>query len=197
VRTAALFLASVAMAGCGSCKDDPKPAVKPAPRTATIPPTARPGGLQMRTPTWKPPAGSGAGPTATMTKLTVDEATPAIPTIPGATVIDAPSAAPHGEQVHLAWCIAAPDQKLALEAVNVGLTESGWNEIHQRGQGARVAISGDRPPYRLTASISASPRPGCSPADGKWFASVAMYKIESVTRPPALDDPGAAEPIEH
>jgi hypothetical protein len=130
-----------------------------------------------------------------MTTLTVEEAAPALPAIPGTTVMDGPTAAPHGAQVHVGWCITAADQALAVEAVRAGLTTSGWGEIRDRGQGPRVAISADKPPYRISVSISRSPRPGCSPADGKWFASVAMYKIASVTRPPALDDPAIRDQV--
>jgi hypothetical protein len=196
VRGLALAVACVAIGGCGACNDDAKPAAKAPPRSANVPPASSgKGSVQVRTPTWKPPPGVGSGatlpgtPTAVGTAITVDEATPAIPAIAGATIIDAPTAAPAGGQVHFGWCIVAADQAAALAAVSDGLVSAGWSQPRDRGQGARVALTADKAPYRLTASISASPRPGCSPADGTWFASVAMYKVESVTRPPGLTSP--------
>lgn len=179
----AAALACVVLGSCGSCKDAPAPAAKgPPPRSATVP---GPGVPQVRRPSLPPPPRAGsAAPTAVMTSVTVDEITAVIPAIPGAAVIDTPTAAPNGGQVHFAWCVTAGNQAGALDAIRTGLTAAGWTDLHDRGVGARVAISGDHAPYRLTASISAAPRPGCSPADGKWFASVAAYKIESVTHPP-------------
>ena len=189
----ALIAASCAIAGCGSCKDKPA-AKKTDPRSATIPSgSARPGGLQVRKPNWTAPAGSGSGsatpvtPKALITKLTLDEATPVIPTIPDTTVIDPPTEAPQGAQVHFAWCTAAADAKAAQAVIEKGLTDAGWGEFHDRGMGARIAISADKPPYRISASISASPRPGCSPADGKWFSSVQVYKLQAVAHPPIED----------
>lgn len=192
MRVAVALIASCAIAGCGSCKD--KPAAKKAdPRTATIP-TAKPGGLQVRKPNWPAPAGAGSGsgsarvaPTALVTKLTLDEATPVIPTIADTTVIDAPTEAPAGAQVHFAWCTTAADAKAAQAVIESSLTAAGWGEFHDRGMGARIAISADKPPYRISASISASPRPGCSPADGKWFSSVQLYKLQAVAHPPIED----------
>ena len=188
LRSGLALIAAIAIGGCGSCKENN---AKPAPtesRSATIPGagSAKPGGHQVRTPTLTGP-GSGSStvrPTAVVTKLTLAEATPMLPAIPGAVVIDSPTEAPQGAQVHLAWCITAADQPLALAALQQGLTDSGWVDLRDRGQGARIAVTADKPPFRISASISASPRPGCSPADGKWFASAQMYKLESVKNPP-------------
>jgi hypothetical protein len=181
-------LAVVALAGCGGCRDDAKPAAKQAP--------ARSGAIGSGSGARKPPtARSATRPPGTapirgvMTEVTVDEITPVIPTVANATVIDSPTAAPRGGQVHFAWCIAAGDQAQALAAIETGLNDAGWTKLHSRGTGPRIAISGDHPPYRLSASVSNAPRTGCSPADGKFFASVTMYKIASVTQPPALGEP--------
>ena len=188
----ALALAlALAMTGCGSCKD--KSAAKQAdPRSATIPAgSGHPGVPQIRRPDWTPPPGAGSGsgsarvaPTAIITKLTLAEATPMIPTIADTTVIDAPTEAPQGAQVHFAWCTAAADAAGAQAVIEKGLTDAGWTDFHDRGMGARIALSADKPPYRISASISASPRPGCSPADGKWFSSVQIYKLQAVKSPP-------------
>lgn len=192
MRVAVALIASCAIAGCGSCKDKPA-AKKVDPRTATIPGPPKPGGLQVRKPNWTAPAGAGSGsapvvaPKAVITKLTLDEATPVIPAITDTTVIDAPTEAPAGAQVHFAWCTTAADAKAAQAVIESSLTAAGWGELHDRGMGARIAISADKPPYRISASISASPRPGCSPADGKWFSSVQLYKLQAVAHPP-IDD---------
>jgi hypothetical protein len=193
MRVAVALIASCAIAGCGSCKD--KPAAKKAdPRSATIPTgPAKPGGLQVRKPNWAPPATAGSGsatpvtPKALVTTLTLAEATPIIPTISDTTIVDAPTEAPQGAQVHFAWCTTAADAKAAQAVIESSLTAAGWGEFHDRGMGARIAISADKPPYRISASISASPRPGCSPADGKWFSSVQLYKLQAVAHPP-IDD---------
>jgi hypothetical protein len=180
--------AAVGLAGCGGCRDDAKPAAKQEPaRSGAITP-----GSGARRP---PPTRSSTRPPGTapvrgvMTEVTVEEITPVIPTVAHATVIDTPTAAPRGGQVHFAWCIAAGDQTQALAAIEAGLEAGGWTKLHSRGTGPRIAISGDHPPYRLSASVSNAPRTGCSPADGKFFASVTMYKIASATQPPALGEP--------
>jgi hypothetical protein len=190
---AAVVVIACAITGCGSCKD--KPAAKhDDPRSATITGgSAKPGGLQVRKPNWTRPgsgAATGSGalvPKAIITKLSVDEATPIIPTVPATEMIDPPTAAPQGAQVHFAWCTTAADAKAAQAVIEQGLTAAGWTDFHDRGMGARIALSADKPPYRISASISASPRPGCSPADGKWFSSVQVYKLQAVAHPP-LDD---------
>jgi hypothetical protein len=188
---AILALATIGLAGCGACKDDkPKPGQPPAPRSASVP--TRPG-QPVKTPERRITPGSVTP--GRMATVTLDEITPVVPTIVGATVFSSPRVSPRGEQVHLAWCIDAADQAAARAAVKAGLIAEGWGEIHDRGQGPRVAVSGDRPPYRIAASISSAPREGCSPADGKWFTSVSMYKIESAKHPPILDEPGAGSAV--
>jgi hypothetical protein len=187
IRAALTIATSIAVGGCGSCKENN---AKPPPtesRSRAIPSTGSeaPGGRQRMPARTGPGSGSSTvRPTAVVTKLTLAEATPALPTIPDAVVIDSPTEAPQGAQVHLAWCINAADQRLALAALQQGLLDSGWLDLRDRGQGARIAVTADKPPFRISASISASPRPGCSPADGQWFASVQMYKLEAVKNPP-------------
>jgi hypothetical protein len=188
IRPGLALVASIAIGGCGSCKENSAKPPATESRSAAIPGggSAKPGGHQVR----RPGPGSGSAvirPTAVVTKLALDEATAALPTIPDAVVIDTPTEAPRGAQVHLGWCITAADQKLALAALQQGLVDSGWVDLRDRGQGARIAVTADKPPYRMSVSISASPRPKCSPADGQWFASAQMYKLEAVRNPP-LDD---------
>jgi hypothetical protein len=188
IRSGLALVASLAIGGCGSCKETNHEPAATASRSATIPSgSAAPA---ARKPSWTG-VGSGSStvrPTAVVTKLTLDEATPALPTIPAAVVIDKPTEAPQGAQVHLAWCITAPDQQLALAALQQGLLDSGWVDLRDRGQGARIAVTADKPPFRISVSISASPRPGCTPAEGQWFASVQMYKLEAVKNPPLPED---------
>jgi hypothetical protein len=188
---AAAVVASIAIGGCGSCKDDkPRAAPPTESRSATIPGagSARPGG-PARKPTWTGPgSGSAPAPTAVVTKLTLAEATPALPAIPDAVIVDEPTEAPQGAQVHLAYCITAADQQHALASLRKGLTDGGWVDLRDRGQGARIAVTADKPPYRISASISASPRPGCSPADSQWFASMQMYKLQAVRQPPLPEE---------
>ena len=184
---AAVALATVA---CGSCKErKPAPAAEPAASGSAMPPRPRPaptaGGDAAAAAPRPPPPGP------VMTGVTLDEVKPVIPAVAGATVIDQPRMSPTREQVHLGWCIAGSDQAVAIAAIKAGLAKAGYGEPHERGQGARKALTADKLPFRLSASISASPRPGCSPAEKKWFASVSIYKIESVAKPPALEGSGA------
>src|SRR5689334_1285401 len=107
---AGLIVIACAITGGGSCKD--KPAAKhDDPRAAAIAAGSARTGLQVRKPNWTRPgsgsatAGSGAlVPKAIITKLSVEEATPIIPTVPDTEMIDPPTAAPQGAQVHFAWC---------------------------------------------------------------------------------------------
>jgi hypothetical protein len=122
-----------------------------------------------------------------MTAVDLDEATAALPEIDGVTTLEPPRAAPHGQQAHAAWCIAAPDQATALDRIEAGLASAGW-DVHAAASGAnaaRVAIAGARGPFRIQVAISAAPRPGCSPASQGWFAAVTLYEVAPIEPPPA------------
>jgi hypothetical protein len=173
---AAALVALIPSTGACDCRKETPPAAPAAGSSAAPPAKLAPA---------KPPAGSAAAPdrpagvTARMVTLTLDDATAALPAIEGVTALEKTRLAPEGQQAHAAWCIAAPDQAAAHDRLEEGLVAAGWEvAAGGRAAAARVAVVATRPPYRLQASISASPRPGCSPADDHWFASLALFKLE-------------------
>ena len=176
----ATLVALAAPLGACECRKETPPAAPATPAAgsgARVPSTTGSG------------AGSGSerrldpappGVTARMVTLTLEDAKAALPAIDGVTALVPTRLAPEGQQAHAAWCVAAPDQAAAYERLEAGLVAAGWELAGGRAAAAKVALAATRAPYRLQASVSPSPRPGCSPADGHWFASVALFKLAPI-----------------
>ncbi|MEZ4366781.1 MAG: hypothetical protein R2939_10900 [Kofleriaceae bacterium] len=171
--------AALALGALVACKDTAPKAVPPAdePAAPTVArPDARPRPTRPAEPT--APAGHATQP------ITPAEATAAAPTFAGAELTTEATSILDGRQVRLAWCVAAPDHAAAVEAVRAGFVRDGWSEPVVRGTAPRVGVAATRDGYRLSVTVADMPRPGCSPADGRWYAAGSMHKLGAIAPTP-------------
>jgi hypothetical protein len=167
-RGAALLVLGASL---GGCKDKPADAPPPPPphRTAELPrPHLPPGNRFDVLPQTRP---------LTPQPVTVDEVAALVPTIPGGAVLGPPKTVADGLQVHLTWCVPAADPAAAARVIDEAMTAATWNNVVTRGQGATIGVVGDRPPFRLSALVTAERREGCSPDNGRYVATATIHKL--------------------
>ena len=111
--------------------------------------------------------------------VTADEVASHMPLIDGATQLRPPEVGAQGREVVTELCLAAADPTAAATAVETSLAAAGWTDVNKRAsrKASGFGMSGQKSPYRITASVVSSDLPACAGADGKIHATLRFHKL--------------------
>jgi hypothetical protein len=103
-----------------------------------------------------------------------------VPSVPGATVLSPAAAQTEGRQVNQELCLTGSDVGAAVETLRVAFEGGGWSSVYSRPHRTipdRIGMSGQKPPFRLTATVEKGQNPACPGADGKIYALLTFHKL--------------------
>jgi hypothetical protein len=160
---AALSLCA-AIAACKEKQEAPGGVAKPAP-SAPAAPAAKAS---------SPDEITAEGPAKPGIPITVEEATAALPTLGGTTII-ALKQTPDKLQVHGTWCIDGTSAGDVAKHIGDELAAAKYENVSIRGDARKAGVAGDRGEIRFSMVVSASSAQICA-APVHDFASATIFK---------------------
>jgi len=120
--------------------------------------------------------------------ITAEEVTPLIPELPGAAPVGKPGSLTGGRQVKAVLCARSSSAKETADQVVAGLEELGFTSVRQRmhpRNADAIAVAGEKPPFRVSASVQRGTYADCSADKGKAKIVFSYFKRGGAAEPEA------------
>jgi hypothetical protein len=161
------------LALCVGCKDKQQ---TPAP-TTKAPAASTQAGPKPSLPSEQAPAPGGEPAAAVKpTKpITLQEATAALPQLPGTQIIALKQTSDQ-QQAHATWCIDGTSADDVAKQVGHSLAQAKYGALTIRGDARKAGVVADRDGIRFSMVVSASSAAVCA-APAHYFASATIFKL--------------------
>jgi hypothetical protein len=130
--------------------------------------------------------------------ITVEEVAPLLPTLPDATPVGQPGSLTGGRQVKSVLCAKSNSAETTTKAVVAELEKLGFGSLRSRPHPRNpdvATVSGEKPPFRVGATIQRGPYADC-PAEGGKAKIVFSYfkRLPAAAKPDGEAQSGAPTP---
>jgi hypothetical protein len=159
------------LALCVGCKDKQQ---APAP-TTKAPAAPTQAGPKPTLPAEQAPATGGDAPVKPNKPISLQEATAALPQLPGTQIIALKQTSDQ-QQVHGTWCIDGTSADDVAKQVGHSLAQGKYGALTIRGDARKAGVMGDRDGIRFSMVVSASSAAVCA-APAHYFASATIFKL--------------------